>query len=674
MARYCGSKNSAPILSAALRWKDACLVRDGSVFSDAYLWRDEHLEALQSHFVDAPDEGEGTFFTKLEGQLAATAPEAKQLAAEMLWVMFLCPSNVTPQRKREGVQTIWGWSGAPPDALSPWLTEEILDGIGSAGTSFGVHRWRELTFFIRAMKLFKALPDDERSVLLADGWKFAKWSESVPESDTRQLRHMLLFLLFPDSFERIFSGGDRRLIVQNFSGMTRARVRSLSALEIDRELARARAAEQEKLPDKPFNYESPLQEQWQTEDFDGQTAAVEREHVLAALAEIDEKGVPTDAESTVYDLIHGVKRYRWLATITLAGRRQLSWPVEHRCRAGPGGGVYRGRSTLNEGSRSARQEDHGPPSAQVQATPHQAQPGGGGRQGRHQRAQRAAHRRQRGACPRSARNEPGAPAADPLAAVWDSEVVPLLEADAAAQRGDAAGGAAAPLPGQLRRRRAAHAAAPRAPVARRARRRARGLLRAGAPAGPTRAVGLHRRPTSSGVVIAGVAFPHRLYQFALAHSGWRHARVVAGGESFIALSTGLQAALWRLGGVPEEHRTDSLSAAFNNLAEEQELTRRYDDAVPALRHAREPLQPGPVARERRDRVAPRLAQDGTGPGAAAARHAQLRRAQAAYERFVDDDRAALQRPRGKALAGRARRCCGRCRRGARPSTRRCLRG
>jgi hypothetical protein len=51
--------------------------------------------------------------------------------------------------------------------------------------------------------------------------------------------------------------------------------------------------------------------------------------------------------------------------------------------------------------------------------------------------------------------------------------------------------------------------------------------------------------------------------------------VVEGGESFIALSTGLQSALWHLGGVPEEHRTDSLSAAFNNLAEQAEITRRY---------------------------------------------------------------------------------------------------
>lgn len=78
-----------------------------------------------------------------------------------------------------------------------------------------------------------------------------------------------------------------------------------------------------------------------------------------------------------------------------------------------------------------------------------------------------------------------------------------------------------------------------------------------------------------GIRIAGVALPHRLYQFAFAHSGWRHARVVLGGESFQALTSGLQDALWMAGGVPEEHRTDSLSAAFNNLAEREELTRRY---------------------------------------------------------------------------------------------------
>jgi hypothetical protein len=82
---------------------------------------------------------------------------------------------------------------------------------------------------------------------------------------------------------------------------------------------------------------------------------------------------------------------------------------------------------------------------------------------------------------------------------------------------------------------------------------------------------------SLGVTIGGVAFPHRLYQFALAHSGWRHANVVESGESFDALSSGLQGALWHLGGAPEEHRTDSLSAAFRNVsdAETADVTKRY---------------------------------------------------------------------------------------------------
>lgn len=32
------------------------------------------------------------------------------------------------------------------------------------------------------------------------------------------------------------------------------------------------------------------------------------------------------------------------------------------------------------------------------------------------------------------------------------------------------------------------------------------------------------------VTIAGAQFDHRLYQFALAYSGWRHAELVCGGE------------------------------------------------------------------------------------------------------------------------------------------------
>ena len=81
-----------------------------------------------------------------------------------------------------------------------------------------------------------------------------------------------------------------------------------------------------------------------------------------------------------------------------------------------------------------------------------------------------------------------------------------------------------------------------------------------------------------GVTIAGVPLDHRLYHFRLAYSGFEHAHVILGGESYVALAEGLQNALWALGGAPLEHRSDSLSAAFRNLDDDarEDLTRRYD--------------------------------------------------------------------------------------------------
>ncbi|WP_280550762.1 IS21 family transposase [Halomonas sp. 11-S5] len=80
------------------------------------------------------------------------------------------------------------------------------------------------------------------------------------------------------------------------------------------------------------------------------------------------------------------------------------------------------------------------------------------------------------------------------------------------------------------------------------------------------------------VTVAEGPLDHRLYHFRMVYGGFQHAHVVLGGESFVALAEGLQNALWALGGAPREHRTDSLSAAFRNLgqAAQDDLTQRYE--------------------------------------------------------------------------------------------------
>ena len=66
------------------------------------------------------------------------------------------------------------------------------------------------------------------------------------------------------------------------------------------------------------------------------------------------------------------------------------------------------------------------------------------------------------------------------------------------------------------------------------------------------------------ITIAGAVLEHRLFHFRLPYSGWCHVEVIHGGESFVALAEALQNALGLCGGVPAEHRTDSLSACFRN--------------------------------------------------------------------------------------------------------------
>jgi len=81
------------------------------------------------------------------------------------------------------------------------------------------------------------------------------------------------------------------------------------------------------------------------------------------------------------------------------------------------------------------------------------------------------------------------------------------------------------------------------------------------------------------ITIRGNDLSHRLFHFRLPFSGWAFVRVIESGESFIALTTSLNDAFQRLGGAPKTHRTDSLSAAYKNLnkSEKDDATQRYQE-------------------------------------------------------------------------------------------------
>src|SRR5438876_7039949 len=69
---------------------------------------------------------------------------------------------------------------------------------------------------------------------------------------------------------------------------------------------------------------------------------------------------------------------------------------------------------------------------------------------------------------------------------------------------------------------------------------------------------------SLGITLGGVPFPHLVFHLVLSYSNIEAIQVCFS-ETFESLVEGIETCLWSIGGVPQRHRTDHLSAAIHPL-------------------------------------------------------------------------------------------------------------
>ncbi|TCT43927.1 5-methylcytosine-specific restriction protein B [Vibrio crassostreae] len=265
MAIYCGDKNSSYLLENISEFNERSLIQGRSLFTELAVWNSLTCQELIDYFVENLDEGDGDFFEKLETQLADASPEAKVLASEMLWLMFLCPSNTGPESKRKSVERVFSWSGyeITPESRQRFLSDNALTGIGSAGTAYNTGRWRELVYVIRLVEALLKLSELERRELLKDVERLSKWLEYIPENGTRQFRHMFLYLLFPEAHERIFGNTDRKSILTTLADTTSTQYNRMDTKDADAKLLALRQSFEAEYGTQELDYYvEPLRSKW----------------------------------------------------------------------------------------------------------------------------------------------------------------------------------------------------------------------------------------------------------------------------------------------------------------------------------------------------------------------------------------------------------------------------
>jgi MoxR-like ATPase len=271
MTRYWAQGEApAKALGYADEWRKRCWESQGSILSNEKLWTYENANELLQRFVQNPIEGtELSFFEKFQQQLGPASAGAKKLAAEMLWLLYLFPTDTLGNTKREHIQKVWNWSGEILPMSNPWLGGALDTGIGKANPGLSNYRPQEVALIVSATCKWRRLSDAERTSN-SSTWAFGNWLDTLPESKGRQFRHIWLYLMFPDDYEATSSEGQKRKIIACYKDVSGVRG-ELETLEQPGDSDRVRADKMllairrvlEKTRSRKFSfYEPEYQAEW----------------------------------------------------------------------------------------------------------------------------------------------------------------------------------------------------------------------------------------------------------------------------------------------------------------------------------------------------------------------------------------------------------------------------
>jgi 5-methylcytosine-specific restriction protein B len=282
MAKY-SEHNTSAIFNAAHEWSEESLISGKSLlWNDPDVWSLANLQRFKACFIDRPDVAKDkSFETKLKAQLAAESEAITKLACELLFVYFLYPSSVRRPRKCGLIREVASWKGIAIDEKNPRF-DCFEHGIGNPGLVYNTGRPNELTFLARFAIAVANLPAAERTALLMDHRRLRVVLDNLADEHREefgrppQLRHVLLYLLFPNEYERIASEGHKARICEAFGEI----IDGDKPDDVDDYLKAIRQKLGEFLPGRELDfYWDPLRVCWYTDEESESLGALQALHI-----------------------------------------------------------------------------------------------------------------------------------------------------------------------------------------------------------------------------------------------------------------------------------------------------------------------------------------------------------------------------------------------------------
>ncbi len=242
-----------------------CLLSDKSLlWPDQEYWTLENLKAVKRHMIDAPEVGrEFSFEEKLEKQMAEAAPAEWAILCDVYYIYFLPSINMTLDKIRKDI----GWAASkagitPPEESDP-VWEAQTHGFTRTAIKYHIKYcqfWLIILFALYVKKHESPESVLRKHIIMRQAMDMVLENIDIRGDRAYDMRHAMLYMAFPEKYERIISTRDKQRIVDTY----RKQVTETLPTDLDEAILLIRAELGKKFDktDRKFDFYTDLKDEW----------------------------------------------------------------------------------------------------------------------------------------------------------------------------------------------------------------------------------------------------------------------------------------------------------------------------------------------------------------------------------------------------------------------------
>lgn len=253
------------LYAAFQQFLERCVLSDCSLlWPTEKVWTRENVAETKRRVVETPIWGrEQSFEEKLQEQMKEASSQQWMILADVYYVYFLPSSFIKLDKVQNDIRWVSQQAGLtpPPANAEIWEAQKV----GFTRTALKYHyKYAQFWLILLLVDRLKGLPDPMAAVHEPAAMQriLDELLESIPNKIDRayDMRHAMLYMAFPDHYERIISTRDKKRIIDTYG----QRLEGPIPADLDEAIRKIRvtlSAEHDQ-PDRPFDFYIDLKAEW----------------------------------------------------------------------------------------------------------------------------------------------------------------------------------------------------------------------------------------------------------------------------------------------------------------------------------------------------------------------------------------------------------------------------